>query len=411
MRSSLVQTGILVCTDEKYSLNLKPADTNLANVLSIIKEFFRSTIETGEKTFTELYNTLTNPECGIGLKKGVIPIYVAVVLNTVKKDLIFKQNGNEIRLTADLLNAINEKPELYSVVMEDWNDDKSVYLKHLSEVFSDFIYEREKSFNSFSYIVSAINRWYLSLPKCSREMTKVYDTEKTLSKSDMKFINTLKKPITNSRDYLLMSLSKVYSSEPTEKLANKIAQAKVLLDDGKNSLVRYVVNVIKNIFGANEEISLNSVLVEWYEQLKPETKQHLFANNENAILNLISTITNDEFLFAERIGKAITGLRLNDWNNIIAQNFRELLEAFKKSIEEFDKQADSKTNNATQQFTMIITDDDGIERTRYFEKVEYSSRANLLYQDITAAIEEMGQSITEQEKRQVLIDILSKLCE
>lgn len=411
MRSSLVQTGILVCMDEKYSLNLKPADTNLANVLSIIKEFFRSTIETGEKTFTELYNTLTNPECGIGLKKGVIPIYVAVVLNTVKKDLIFKQNGNEIRLTADLLNAINEKPELYSVVMEDWNDDKSVYLKHLSEVFSDFIYEREKSFNSFSYIVSAINRWYLSLPKCSREMTKVYDTEKTLSKSDMKFINTLKKPITNSRDYLLMSLSKVYSSEPTEKLANKIAQAKVLLDDGKNSLVRYVVNVIKNTFGANEEISLNSVLVEWYEQLKLETKQHLFANNENAILNLISTITNDEFLFAERIGKAITGLRLNDWNNIIAQNFRELLEAFKKSIEEFDKQADSKTNNATQQFTMIITDDDGIERTRYFEKVEYSSRANLLYQDITAAIEEMGQSITEQEKRQVLIDILSKLCE
>ena len=88
-----------------------------------------------------------------------------------------------------------------------------------------------------------------------------------------------------------------------------------------------------------------------------------------------------------------------------------MLEAFKNSIEEFDRQADSKTNNAIQQFTMIITDDDGVERTRYFEKVEYSSRANLLYQDITAAIEEMGQSITEQEKRQVLIDILSKLCE
>jgi len=112
-----------------------------------------------------------------------------------------------------------------------------------------------------------------------------------------------------------------------------------------------------------------------------------------------------------RTPKAITGLRLNDWNNTIAQNFRELFTAFKESIEAFEKQTNNKSNNTTQQFTMIITDNDGIERTRYFEKVKYSSRANLLYQDITAAIEEMGQSITEQEKRQVLIDILSKLCE
>ena len=411
MRSSLIQTGILVCAEEKYSLNTDPADANLKNVLSIIKEFFRSTIETGEKSFSELYNTLTNPEYGIGLKKGVIPIYIAVILNAVKKDLIFKQNGNEIRLTSDLLNAINERPELYSVVMEDWNDEKSVYLSKLNELFVDFVHEREKSFNSFSYIVGAINRWYLSVPKCSREMSSIYDTDKAIAQADTKFINSLKKPITNSRDYLLLTLSKIYASEPSKELADKLSKIKDLLDDGKNSLVRYVSNVLKETFGATEGVSLNSVLTEWYENLKPETKQHLFANNENAILNLISTITNDEFLFAERIGKAITGLRLNDWNNTIAQNFRELLEAFKNSIEEFDRQADSKTNNAIQQFTMIITDDDGVERTRYFEKVEYSSRANLLYQDITAAIEEMGQSITEQEKRQVLIDILSKLCE
>ena len=169
--------------------------------------------------------------------------------------------------------------------------------------------------------------------------------------------------------------------------------------------------MLKTTFGKSGESSLCSVLTEWYEQLKPKTTQHLFSNNENTILNLISTITNDEFLFAERMGKAITGLRLNDWNNSIAQNFRELLVAFKDSIEKFDKQVNSKSDHATQQFTMVITDDDGIERTRYFEKVEYSSRANLLYQDISAAIEEMGQSITEQEKRQVLIDILSKLCE
>ena len=56
-------------------------------------------------------------------------------------------------------------------------------------------------------------------------------------------------------------------------------------------------------------------------------------------------------------------------------------------------------------------DESGNDKVRSFEKTEYSDRANLLYQDITAAIDEMGQSITEQEKRQVLIDILTKLCD
>ena len=156
MRSSLIQTGILIDTDGKYHLNLTPPDNNLVNVLGIIKAFFRSTVETGEKTFAELYDILINPEHGIGLKKGVIPIYIAVILNTAKKDLIFKQNGSEIRLTADLLNSINEKPELYSVLMEDWNEDKSEYLKYLSEIFSDFIYERERGFNSTHNIRKAI---------------------------------------------------------------------------------------------------------------------------------------------------------------------------------------------------------------------------------------------------------------
>ena len=44
------------------------------------------------------------------------------------------------------------------------------------------------------------------------------------------------------------------------------------------------------------------------------------------------------------------------------------------------------------------------------EKKEYSGRAKLLYNDITAAIEEMGQSISENEKRQILIEILERLC-
>ena len=45
-----------------------------------------------------------------------------------------------------------------------------------------------------------------------------------------------------------------------------------------------------------------------------------------------------------------------------------------------------------------------------FEKCEYSSRAKLLLNEITDAVDSMGQSISENEKRQVLMEVLEKLC-
>ena len=38
------------------------------------------------------------------------------------------------------------------------------------------------------------------------------------------------------------------------------------------------------------------------------------------------------------------------------------------------------------------------------------NRAKLLYNEITEAVDSMGQSISENEKRQVLMDILESLC-
>ena len=91
--------------------------------------------------------------------------------------------------------------------------------------------------------------------------------------------------------------------------------------------------------------------------------------------------------------------------------FREGLKQFKTTVEKFDHNCKVDTGNGNQTVQIIITDESGNDKVRSFEKIEYSDRANLLYQDITAAIDGIGQSITEQEKRQVLIDILTKLCD
>lgn len=61
-------------------------------------------------------------------------------------------------------------------------------------------------------------------------------------------------------------------------------------------------------------------------------------------------------------------------------------------------------------YRLVFSDANGNESVKTFSKAEYSPKAKLLLNDITTALDEMGQSITEQEKRQVLLEALEKLC-
>ena len=98
-------------------------------VLRIINAFFLSATDNG-KNLDELYRILTEPQIGFGdpfngdttmprhgygLKKGVIPIYIAVVLHRLKQYLVIKNKSDEIKITTDLLNSINEAPQNYTV--------------------------------------------------------------------------------------------------------------------------------------------------------------------------------------------------------------------------------------------------------------------------------------------------------
>lgn len=411
MRSTLIQTGILTENKGSYSLNLSPKDEKIKNVLDIIMSFFRQTSVNGKTSFGELYHALTSAECKIGLKRGVIPVYIAVVLNAVKKDIVICYKQEEVKINSDLLNSINEMPDDYSAVMEDWDEDKSVYLQSLEATFSDFIIEREKSYNSFTYIAYAMNRWFMALPRCSKEMTVFYDTGKKIPKEYIKCISALKQPTNNTRDFLMVQLPKIFrQGNPTLAIADSIRSAKDTFESGRNRLIKKAIEVTKNIFAGNSSASLTSALKDWYESLKPETLQFQFQGNENTILSLISSVTNDETTFIERLAKAVVGLRIDDWNTTSVEQLISGLSAFKDEVEKYnsDSSANDKRSQNSCKFTFI--NDNGEETTRIIEKTEYSGRAKLLYNDITSAIEEMGQSISEQEKRQILIEILETLC-
>lgn len=126
---------------------------------------------------------------------------------------------------------------------------------------------------------------------------------------------------------------------------------------------------------------------------------------------MISTITNDEQMFIERLAKAVIGLRIDDWNSTNVSEYKTNLEQIKNTIVEFDSSEYSSSSSINSKCKLVFSDDSGNEITRVIDKVECSKMAQLLYNDITSAIDEMGQAVSEQEKRQVLIEVLKKLCQ
>lgn len=416
MRSTLVQTGVIKNITEAPEIIIAPEDDNMKYMLHTIQSFFVDAGVNGEQNFDVLYERLTHPKYGIGLKIGVIPIYIAVVIHLNHSNLVIKKGNMEQKITADLLNGINENPGNYSVVLENWNEEKTLYLSQLEQLFEKHIHEQEKVYNSFAYIVSAMNRWYMSLPKYAKEMTKIYkgnENFKTISASHRKFVSSLKQLDINPREYLFEKVFVLFGfKEFSADVVDNITQTKKEYDGAIVALNKALVSDVKIIFTPkSQEVrgSLTSIIQDWYSSLKDTTIQHLFANNENQILDLMKTITNDEITFIQRLAKAVTALRVEDWNEGTISTFIKDLIVFKEAIEDYDSQIIGETS-AADSYKLITTDSEGREIVKTFNRSEYSTRAQLLYNEITNSIDEMGQSITEQEKRQILIEILETLC-
>lgn len=97
------------------------------------------------------------------------------------------------------------------------------------------------------------------------------------------------------------------------------------------------------------------------------------------------------------------------WNDKVIVSFVEDLKQFKQTIEEYNSQ-DAQGLDTADTYKLITITSDGQEVVKSFGRSEYSERAKLLYNDILNSIDEMGQAITDQEKRQILFEILEKLC-
>lgn len=415
MRSTLLRTGIWSEDGGVPQINLHPENVNMRHMLETIEDFILETRQNGKTSFAELYERLTLPEYHIGLRYGLIPIYVAAVMHNYRQQIVINDRFGPIQTSADALIQINSDPSSFTLEYLDWNPEKENYIARLSDAFRDYVVDAERSGNSYDYVANAMRRWYMALPKYSKESTKRPTGEK-LVRRQLEIMKLLRQN-TSSSDLLFKKLPEAvdYHGDYAD-VATDIIDAKGFFDGLLTELKQELISKTKAAFlpendkKASKKTTLTDAAKDWCNRLDPKSFEQLFSDGTDRFLQHLRSMTNDEDLFITRLAKLATGLRLEDWDNKTVKQYIDALARFMKTAKDFHSSVVAEAINDTSSYQVTFADEEGTSTTRRFDKVAVSARGKLLFNQITASLEAMGHSISEQEKRQILMEVLKKLC-
>lgn len=414
MRSTLIRTGILVDENNLIRLELNPEDELITNMMQTIVRFIVNVKSSGVQKFDVLYHDLISEENHIGIRKGLIPIYLAAVFHEYKKNLVISDKHGQVQLNADILMQINAEPSSFTLSYLDWDPEKEAFISKLGMIFEDYVSAVEMGANSYDYIVVAMRRWYMSLPKYAKE-TKIMPDNSRIDKRYMAFIRLLKQNV-GSHEFLFELLPKAfgYTSEFNASVWENVAITKEFYDNKIQELKGSLINFVKELFAIDKTIldvaSLSSIIKDWCESIDANAFEQLFADGTEKCLSIFKLVTNDEESFIVRLAKAIIGLRIEDWDDSKVSEFRTKLEAHKETAENFKSKYENETQGEVSSYEITYIDNNENVIIKRFEKTEETKRGKLLYNAITADLDSMGHAISEQEKRQILMEILKTLC-
>ena len=274
----------------------------------------------------------------------------------------------------------------------------------------------ESYLNVASNIVQGMQRWYVSLPNVCKDLELINQRVAqsiSLAGSIEPFAKAISNPAINANDFLFKKLPDIFKkSNIDESLSNELSSLKDSYEETLSLLKTDIKKNLITIFDKNalKQSSLTSVLKDWYDELKISTKEHVFDSYKSLILDKIANSSGDEDSLIYQLAKVVTGLRLDDWNHNVKDDFFNQIKEFKFDIEKFDREVGLNTDSLPNSYTLSKIDAEGNTTSKTFSRVECSSTATLLKNEIMNAISEMGESISESEKRQVLLEALESLC-
>lgn len=379
------------------SKNEKSGDPAINEVLALIKKFVDSA-EKSVRNFAELYDVLELPP--YGMRKGIIPLFIAYVLRSYKDTLVLYYKEKEVELNASILSGINDNPKDYSVLLEVGTTEREEYLKRLDELFALHQDSTYVGTNRIFAIAKNMQTWMRSLPEYTKKFSYYYHNgARVKTDNSTKIIrNDLLKFEINAREMLFGNWKEKLSTRGDYlECAAEIKRVKELLDmhiiDFKKSLTDYLVA----LFMPGYSGTLSKAMKLWYEKLPESTKRHVFDTEANALLSLANDWNSyDDQRLLNELSVLIVSMGTEDWTDQLADRFKQSIEATLERINSFIEVADEQSE------CKLVIDLPGVKVEKSFSDAEISPLGRTALSNLKAIFDEYNGAIEPDEQLAII---------
>lgn len=378
-------------------------DNALMNVRNEIVEFIHES--KGKKvSFTRLVNKLI--KAPIGLRKGVLPVYIAEQLMELEGMPIIYNGRTEVTIDGKLLaNVINDTDE-YSLYVEIETVQKLEYIEGLERLFTDYgIYCREiENRNRLARLACTMQSWYRSLPQTSMTfMIEDYEGQpiKQIQAFRKLFVGTM-----NPREVLFDQIPRIFKSKDFSEALTSVTEIKELIDGHIHFIKTNAEKEVRKKLGLSESEDLLLSMKVWYRELPDMAKNSVYSMNSQRILNCVRDFASaDAEEIIETLSKEVTGFFVEDWSDTSMEVFSE---GFSKLIEEMKGKEVVKDNKQSRKVTFASVN--GLKDCFYDFNPENMSTSGYFFQNaLDDIIDEYGESLENSEKIGILMNMVQKL--
>lgn len=371
-----------------YNTGLYNKNSKNKNYLKfkMLLEDITTDIKTESQSFKVLYLKYCSNIGEYGIREGVFTFLMGLIYIENKEQLAFsyEEGNSEINFTLDILDLIEKNPEKYKISYYEINNEEVNYMDRLQAILSKYIKSSDSKI--YNRILDGIKNYLLNQPR--------YVGNMYLSK--VKGLNKIFKNIfviNNAKEFVLKELLKIYKTNSYEEVLEKLQLEIITLEEQKNDFRKNLEKISANILSKGEFENL----VSYIKQL---TTKKITLDIEN-YLESLKDLSSEEIL--KNLTKKLKGFSYDNWrgqDDII--EYQELLNKEILKVKEVESEEVEK-----KYFKIIF---DGKEERILLNK-NLDIMEKLLSSKVLAAIKNMGFSLTIEQKKKVIANILLEIQE
>ena len=356
--------------------------------ISIIKDFVYSSA--GQmNVFSKLYDTLQGKN--LGVRRGIIPLYIAKVLSELSDLPIIYCQNKEVELSAEILGNIEREPQDYCLYIEKATVEKEEYLKSLES-----LYGIQSDVQNLGAIVEGMLGWYRSLPRFSASY------KRGLEKEQIRFRELLHGQDKNPRNLLFKNLPELFHTDSFEELFLKVKNSKEVIDLHMSQVYAEMGRDVKEILGGTATDDLCNLLRQWSRKNKSYTENHVCSSELVRFYQFVESVDGyDEMIILSDMSKALTDTFPENWNDGSQKHFLERLEMVMQETNQQSEAEDCK------KVRFVASDGEIIEKA--YSEAESDGTSIFLQNAIEDALDEFDGSIDNTQKVAILVQALEKV--